>query len=168
MSTFPNSTSTRWHSPSKLARLPTSQSIAKVLRPNFSISSATSSTNCRRRPLGTTSAPATANPLASVRPMPEVAPITTAVWESRSKAGYPMIQFLALIRQLPKIRKQLRDRLVTDDAQTSDQPDVAEELGLLRSQRKQPEQPQPSRHTRPATDAGGLQNRTPSASDRDS
>jgi hypothetical protein len=39
-----------------------------------------------------------------------------------------MIQFLALIRQLPQIRKQLRDRLVTDDAQTSDQPDVAEEL----------------------------------------
>src|SRR5258708_4419190 len=64
-------------------RLHTSEQTRKVLRPRFSSSTAVSSTCSRRREEAMTSAPASARPKLSVRPMPEVPPITTAVLPSR-------------------------------------------------------------------------------------
>ena len=41
------------------------------------------------RPVGTTLAPACAKPIASASPIPEVPPITTAVFCERLSAGWP-------------------------------------------------------------------------------
>ena len=57
----------------------TSHAIRSVRRPRCSISAATSSTSGWRRAVATTSAPASARPSASTRPMPLVPPTTTAV-----------------------------------------------------------------------------------------
>src|SRR5580704_16586948 len=98
ISTLPNCAQTASKSACRLERLATSQGIASEPRPAALICAATDSTSSRRRPEGTTLAPAVARPLASVRPMPDVPPITTAVLEVRSSAGCP-IEFLLLVCQ---------------------------------------------------------------------
>ena len=63
----------------------------RVRRPRPSISRATSSTRFSRRAVATTSAPASASPSASTRPMPLVPPMTTAVLPLRSKRDGPFL-----------------------------------------------------------------------------
>src|SRR5262245_25658258 len=62
----------------------TSTGCRSVRRPSRSMTAATSSTTSARRPVATTSAPASANPSAIARPMPDVPPTTTAVRPVRS------------------------------------------------------------------------------------
>lgn len=95
MSTFPNSSITLSRSASKLARSPTHyrRPAPHLLIISQIISQTASCTSERRRPVGTTLAPASASPMASAEPIREVPPITTAVFESRSNAGCPMICF---------------------------------------------------------------------------
>src|SRR4051812_27226035 len=71
-------------------RSSTSVSSRSVLRPMVSISAATSSTRGARRAVATTSAPASASPSASTRPIPLVPPTTTATRPSRLKRLFDM------------------------------------------------------------------------------
>jgi len=88
ISTFPNVWTEACSTFSNDPRSPTSQLMRSDLRPMDSISSAIPFTSSMRRALGTTSAPASASPRASVRPIPEVPPITTATLSSSCRGLY--------------------------------------------------------------------------------
>src|SRR5258708_29743200 len=90
ISTLPNSLSTVDNKVWRLARSVTFEAIASDLRPSARISSAAERTKSCRRPVGTTLAPACARPFARVSPIPEVPPITTAVFEVSSSEGCPI------------------------------------------------------------------------------
>src|SRR5271155_5191413 len=90
MSTFPNAWMEACSNFSSDPRSATSQLTRRDRRPTPSISSAITFTSSMWRALGTTSAPASASPRASVRPIPELPPITTATLPSRSSRLYPM------------------------------------------------------------------------------
>src|SRR5262249_21579172 len=79
MSTVPNAFRQASRSARSDAPSLTSVGPRRARRPFVSIADATSSTTPFRRPVGTTSAPASARPSASARPMPVVPPTTTAV-----------------------------------------------------------------------------------------
>ena len=91
MSTLPNfsiaASETAWMDFSS----ETSTVIASERRPRASISFAASWASLALLPVGTTSAPASANPSAIALPMPEVAPITTAVRFVSSRPKNAMI-----------------------------------------------------------------------------
>jgi hypothetical protein len=84
MSTRPNVLSTSSRTRTSDSPSDTSEVMRRVRRRRASISPATSSTSVCRRAVATTSAPASASPSASVRPMPLVPPTTTAVRPWRS------------------------------------------------------------------------------------
>src|SRR6266700_3061957 len=90
ISTVPNSLSTVDNKVWRLARSVTFEAIASDLRPSARISSAADRTKSCRRPVGTTLAPASAKPFAEVSPIPDVPPITTAVFEVSSSEGCPI------------------------------------------------------------------------------
>src|SRR5579862_4980705 len=67
----------------------TSVVTARDFRPRARISPAADCTSISRRPVGATSAPARARARASIRPIPEVPPMTTAVRPLRSNTRQP-------------------------------------------------------------------------------
>src|SRR5262249_6722161 len=87
ISTWPNAETQASRSCWSDPRLPTSDGCRSVRRPRASIAFAASSPAPSRRPVATTSAPASANPSASARPIPVVPPTTTATRPDRSKGG---------------------------------------------------------------------------------
>ena len=87
MSTFPSAFTLESRSFSSEPRSDTSEVMRKERRPRASISRAAASTCSCRREVATTSAPASANPWAMARPMPEVPPITTATFPVKSKGA---------------------------------------------------------------------------------
>src|ERR1700680_1406033 len=91
ISTFPSVWTEACSTLANDPRSATSQLTRSDRRPRDSISSAIRFTSSRRRELGTTSAPASANPRARVRPIPELPPITTATLPLRSSFLYPMV-----------------------------------------------------------------------------
>src|ERR1039458_6234701 len=84
-STWPNLARTASRKASMDSREPTSQARRRVFAPACSTASHTSSTLGRRRPVGTTLAPAAARPMASSRPIPDVPPMTATTRPVRSK-----------------------------------------------------------------------------------
>src|SRR6516225_4174617 len=84
ISTRPRCSSTRWRRASTECRSTTSTGTARLRRPAFSTCAQASRTSPSRRPLGTTSAPASARPSAIAWPRPEVPPMTTATRPVRS------------------------------------------------------------------------------------
>src|SRR5579871_4589876 len=84
MSTCPKLSKTRSRSTSTERRSLTSVTTARLWRPARSMCSQASWTSASRRPVATTSAPASARPSAIARPRPEVPPMTTATRPLRS------------------------------------------------------------------------------------
>jgi len=72
-----------------VARSATSEVSRSALRPMASIAFAASSTCSGRRELATTSAPASASPIAIANPIPEVPPTTTADYRSNQTTDAP-------------------------------------------------------------------------------
>src|SRR5436305_12094901 len=101
MSTFPNFSTQLFSSLSKELRSATSHVARSVRLPSASISSASSSTSSLRRALETTSAPPCANPSASVLPIPELPPTTTATLPSKSSCLYIVPRYEEQFRGLP-------------------------------------------------------------------
>src|SRR5580704_3529793 len=90
ISTLPNSFTVPSSSACSVARSATSDVRRNALRPVASIAFAASSTCSGRRELATTSAPASASPIAIANPIPEVPPTTTADLPLRSNNGCPI------------------------------------------------------------------------------
>src|SRR5262249_54769817 len=103
ISTLPNDAITASRNFAMLEESVTSQVIASEPRFRRRTSSAASVTSFSRLPVGTTLAPASANPFTSANPMPEVPPITTAVLPLRSSCEYPIVSFpqIELLRSRP-------------------------------------------------------------------
>src|SRR6476660_731433 len=108
--TDPNSFNVAASSASRLDLSVTSAGSASDLLPSARTCSAADSTKSVRLPVGTTSAPACARPLASARPMPEVPPITTAVLFFRSSAGCPINQCLYPSRIIAAVIQQQKSQ----------------------------------------------------------
>src|SRR5690242_4236289 len=106
MSTLPNSFNVLSSNDCNEARALTSDVQRRVLHPFDSIDLAASSTCSTRRDVATTSAPASASPLAIARPIPEVPPITTATFPLRSNNGCPIHSPLQI--SVPMLRAQLQ------------------------------------------------------------
>src|SRR5882757_1296809 len=87
ISTLPNSASTAASNFSMLASYVTSQVCTSDRLPSAFTSAGAWRTSSARRPVGTTLAPASANPLFSASPIPLVPPITTAVFPLKSNFG---------------------------------------------------------------------------------
>src|ERR1700722_6021896 len=88
MSTFPNVVNTTSSNACTDANSDTSELIRSDRCPIASMSRAAASTMSARRPVGMTSAPASANPRLMARPIPDVPPTTTATLPLRSKPVY--------------------------------------------------------------------------------
>lgn len=87
MSTRPNAARTASRAWVTDLRSVTSIGVFRERRPRRSISHTVSSTASRRREHGTTSAPASARPIASALPMPDVPPVMTATFPSRLRGA---------------------------------------------------------------------------------
>src|SRR5919112_499495 len=94
MSTRPKASRQAASNASSEARSATSDVTRSVRLPRSSISAAAASTCSARREVGTTSAPASASPCATARPMPDVPPTTTATLPVSSKGAYPIRRLL--------------------------------------------------------------------------
>ena len=103
MSTLPNACRTASRSFSRDARSVTSEGTRRLRRPLASTALAVSSTTSARREVATTSAPASARPMAMARPRPEVPPRTTATLPARSRAASPTCALLKVVYGMPTL-----------------------------------------------------------------
>ena len=111
MSTLPKACRTASRSFSRDTRSVTSEGTRRLRRPLASTALAVSSTTSARREVATTSAPASARPMAMARPRPEVPPRTTATLPARSRAASPTSDLLKVVygmRTLPEARTRFR------------------------------------------------------------
>src|SRR5580658_1944008 len=110
MSIFPNCARASSRTRSNEERSHTSEARRRVCRPIASIAAAVSSTCCWRRAVAITSAPASASPSESARPMPDDPPVTTATFPSRLSSCELMLLSLskpAVMR--PKAQSRISD-----------------------------------------------------------
>src|SRR5271170_5102562 len=116
ISTLPNAFTVPSSSTCRLSRSATSELSRSDRRPVASIAFAASSTCSGPRKLATTSAPASARPIAIAKPIPDVPPTTTADLPFKSNNGCPIENVLFLLSKYSQnsvlSRRDLRKNLI--------------------------------------------------------